>query len=333
MKMYIGVFLALVIVATAAATATTVVMAQSSVGTGVLPLRFLPATDGAGIDNSAILGNWCERAQYQDGNSRVETVGAADKVVLICHEVSETSPHKPDTQQTWEIPLHEGSSTISDGSVTHPKLAADAVETDNIKDGAVTSSKMGFSVVQDTDRAVIRMLPKKKAAFTDIRTQAGQCCYQQGVYTGTRYSDSDASPVAYLSPATDQPRGGAGVSNRTYGGEAIHVKPWTSSNQNVVVGVSVVIWVGNFAGTLAEEGEYVAGAYIPIPARVQDEEDTVFEVPFNFNNRLSGVAHFRWDVEDRELVHDGYFDLNASTTIYVPVGNLYWVHYRGEFGP
>lgn len=42
-----------------------------------------------------------------------------------------------------------GSTEISDGAVTHAKLAADAVETDNIKNAAVTAEKIAPGVIPE----------------------------------------------------------------------------------------------------------------------------------------------------------------------------------------
>lgn len=43
--------------------------------------------------------------------------------------------------------IQGGETTVADGSVTHAKLAANAVEEDNIKDGAVTADKMASGVI------------------------------------------------------------------------------------------------------------------------------------------------------------------------------------------
>ena len=46
-----------------------------------------------------------------------------------------------------EIQSGGGDATIADGSVTHAKLAANAVEADNIKDGVITAAKMASGVI------------------------------------------------------------------------------------------------------------------------------------------------------------------------------------------
>ena len=48
-----------------------------------------------------------------------------------------------------EIQSGGGDTEISDVSVTHAKLAANAVETDNIKDGAVTAAKIASGVIPE----------------------------------------------------------------------------------------------------------------------------------------------------------------------------------------
>lgn len=45
-----------------------------------------------------------------------------------------------------EIQAGSGSA-VGDGSISHAKLAANAVETDNIKDGAVTAAKIASGVI------------------------------------------------------------------------------------------------------------------------------------------------------------------------------------------
>ena len=48
-----------------------------------------------------------------------------------------------------QIQAGGGDATIADGSVTHAKLAVNAVEADNIKDGAVTAAKMASGVIPE----------------------------------------------------------------------------------------------------------------------------------------------------------------------------------------
>lgn len=48
-----------------------------------------------------------------------------------------------------EIQSGGGGATIADGSVTHAKLAANAVEADNIKDGTISAAKMASGVIPE----------------------------------------------------------------------------------------------------------------------------------------------------------------------------------------
>ena len=130
------------------------VAGQSAAHRGVLPLLFEAAYAGAGIDNQAIVGGNCRYGQFWNGDvGSGDTVVAdaqgwpatATKLEIKCIQITDSGR---EIDRSVVIPRDSGSSTtLPDGSVTHPKLAADAVEGENIKLGTIRGAHIATGAI------------------------------------------------------------------------------------------------------------------------------------------------------------------------------------------